>query len=240
MASLFAPLKRGPWRHARRRDLLHVAVVVGAAMVLSLGLVWLAYLVYVWRVAARSPLAPPDRRDVLVFGRKLVGGRPERDYQQRLARALGLVHEERVARLFLLGGCSGGRVSEAEAGLAWLREHGLPLGLAPKLEQASTDSLDNLRHARSLLRHDAGDDNPGTAVPPVALVTSRYHLPRCLLLAHWLGFEASVPVAAEERLRLDRRIVLRLLAEAAYVMWIDLGLRWARRIGAARLLMRVR
>ena len=236
MASLLAPLKRGPWRHARRRDLLHVAAVVSAAMLLSLGLVWIAYLVYVWRVAARSPLAPPQRRDVLVFGRKLVGDRPERDYQARLARALALAQHGQVERIFLLGGCSGGRISEAEAGLAWLRGHGLPVGLVPKLEQASTDSLDNLRHARSLLRHE----EPGIALPPVALVTSRYHLPRCLLLARWLGFEASVPVAAEERLRLDRRIALRLLAEAAYVMWIDLGLRWARRIGAARLLMRVR
>jgi len=236
LSSLLAPLRRGPWRHARRRDLVHVAVVVGAAMALSLGLVWLGYLLYVWRVAARSPLAPPQRRDLLVFGRKLIGDRPERDYQQRLARALALVHEGRVERMFLLGGCSGGRISEAEAGLAWLRAHGLPDAVAPRLEQASTDSLDNLRHARSLLRHD----DPGHAMPPVALVTSRYHLPRCLLLARWLGFTASVPVAAEERLRLDRRIALRLLAEAAYVMWIDLGLRWARRIGHARLLMRVR
>ena len=236
MSSLFTALKRGPWRHARRRDLLHVAAVVGAAMLLSLGLVGLAYLLYVWRVAAHSPLAPPDRRDVLVFGRKLVDERPERDYQTRLARALAQVHEGRVARLFLLGGCSGGRISEAEAGLVWLREHGLPAGVRPKLEQASTDSLDNLRHARSLLRHE----DHAVALPPVALVTSRYHLPRCLLLARWLGFAASVPVAAEERLRLDRRMVLRLLAEAAYVMWIDLGLRWARLIGHARLLMRVR
>jgi len=234
--SLLSPLKRGPWRHARRRDLLHVAAVVGAAMALSLGLVWFGYLLYVWRIAARSPLAPPDRRDVLVFGRKLAGDRPERDYQQRLARALTLAQDGKVQAMFLLGGCSGGRLSEAEAGLAWLRGHGLPAGLVPKLEQASTDSLDNLRHARSLLRHE----DHAAALPPVALVTSRYHLPRCLLLARWLGFEAGVPVAAEERLRLDRRIVLRLLAEAAYIMWIDLGLRWARRIGHARLLMRVR
>jgi len=236
VSSILAPLKRVPWRHARRRDLLHVAVVVGVAMVLSLGLVWVGYLVFVWRVAARSALAPPDRRDVLVFGRKLAGDRPERDYQQRLARALALAQAGQVERMLLLGGCSGGRISEAEAGLAWLRAHGLPAGLAPRLEQASTDSLDNLRHARSLLRHEEHTE----ALPPVALVTSRYHLPRCLLLARWLGFAASVPVAAEERLRLDRRIALRLLAEAAYVMWIDLGLRWARRIGAARLLMRVR
>jgi uncharacterized SAM-binding protein YcdF (DUF218 family) len=235
LSSFLAPLKRGPWRHARDRDLLHAAAVAAVAMAASLGLVWLAYAAYVWRVAARSPLAPPDRRDLLVFGRRLVDDRPERDFRERLERALVLAREGRVGRLFLLGGRSGGRVSEAAAGAAWLREHGLPPDCAPRLEQASTDSLDNLRHARSLLREEGTRD-----LPPVALVTSRYHLPRCLLLARWLGFEASVAVAAEERLRLDRRYAFRLFAETAYVMWIDLGLRWARLIGHGRLLMRVR
>lgn len=236
MSSFLAPLKRGPWRHARDRDLIHAAAVAAVAMAASLGLVWLVYAAYVWRVASRSPLAPPDRRDVLVFGRRLVDDRPERDFRERLARALVLVREGHVDRLFLLGGRSSGRISEAAAGAAWLRARGLPAHIAPRLEQASTDSLDNLRHARSLLR----EEGPGRGLPPVALVTSRYHLPRCLLLARWLGFEASVAVAAEERLRLDRRYLFRLFAESAYVMWIDLGLRWARLIGHGRLLMRVR
>lgn len=236
MSSFLAPLKRGPWRHVRDRDLVHAAAVTAVAVTASLGLVWLAYAVHVWRVAARSPLAPPDRRDLLVFGRRLVADRPEHDFSRRLERALILARAGKVDRLFLLGGRSGGRLSEAAAGAVWLREHGLPADLAPRLEQASTDSLDNLRHARSLLREDGTD----RALPPVALVTSRYHLPRCLLLARWLGFEASVAVAAEERLRLDRRYAFRLFAEAAYVMWIDLGLRWARLIGHDRLLMRVR
>lgn len=234
MSSFLAPLKRGPWRHARNRDLIHAAAVVAVAMTATLGLISVAYAVYVWRIAARSPVMPPDRRDVLVFGRRLIGDRPERDFSQRLDRALALAREGQVDRLFLLGGRSGGRVSEAAAGAAWLREHGLPVNLTPRLEQASTDSLDNLRHARGLLRED------GTGrLPPVALVTSRYHLPRCLLLARWLGFDA-VPVAAEQHLRIDRRYALRLVAEAAYVMWIDLGLRWAQLLGHERLLMRVR
>lgn len=235
MPSLLTSLKRGPWRHLRDRDLLYAVAVAALAVVLSLGLVWLAYLAYVWRIAARSPVAPPDRRDVLVFGRRLVADRPEHDYQQRLERALALVDAGLARRLLLLGGCSGGRLSEAAAGAAWLRAYGLPAGVALQLEQASTDSLDNLRHARSLLR-----DEGRNALPPVALVTSRYHLPRCLLLARWLGFTTSVPVAAESRLHLDRRIALRLLAEAAYVMWIDLGLRWARLTGHARLGLRMR
>jgi len=236
VSSFLAPLKRGPWRHARDRDLIHVAAVAAVAVTASLGLVWLVYAAYVWRIAWASPLAPPDCRDLLVFGRRLAGDRPERDFRLRLERALVLVGQGRVRRLFLLGGRSGGRVSEAAAGAAWLREHGLPPEVIPRLEQASTDSLDNLRHARSLLREEGAD----RALPPVGLVTSRYHLPRCLLLARWLGFESGVAVAAEERFQLDGRYAFRLIVEAAYVMWIDLGLRWARLTGQERLLMRVR
>ena len=104
-----------------------------------------------------------------------------------------------------------------------------------QLEQASVDSLENLRHARSLLQ----EDGPVTRVlPPVALVTSRYHLARCLLLARRLGFH-SVPVAAEPALVLDRRYVMRLMAESGYLMWIDIGMRWARLIGHARMAARI-
>ena len=89
----------------------------------------------------------------------------------------------------------------------------------------------NLRHARSLLQ----EDGPVARVlPPVALVTSRHHLARCQLLAQRLGFR-SVPVAAEARLVLNRRYVVRLLAESGYLMWIDIGMRWARLIGHRRI-----
>lgn len=233
--STVAPLKRGPWRYLSDRDVLHAAVVVVVALVLSLGLVWLGYLVHVWHVAARSPLTPQRPMTVLVFGRRLVHDRPETDYQQRLGRALALMRAQFTEHVLLLGGRSGGSVSEAAAGWAWLSDHELPPGVVLRLEQASVDSLENLRHARSLLQ----EDGPVARVlPPVALVTSRYHLARCQLLAQRLGFH-SVPVAAEARLVLNRRYFVRLLAESGYLMWIDIGMRWARLIGHRRISARL-
>ena len=225
------PLRRGPWRYLRDADVLHSLAVALLAAVLSGGLVWLAYLVRVWRVARYSPVQVPGARVLLVFGRRLEGERPERDYRYRLMRALRLAHAGEVERVLLLGGCSGGRASEAQAGADWLRAQGWPAHLPLVLEQASNDSLENLRHARELLR--------GDTLPPVALVTSRYHLARCLLLARRLGFDAQ-PVAAEPELPRQARYRARLLMESGYLMWIDIGVRWATLIGHKRMAARIR
>ncbi|KZC21604.1 hypothetical protein RHOFW104R3_20450, partial [Rhodanobacter denitrificans] len=174
---------RNPWRYLRDRDVQHAALVTALALVLSAGLVWLGYLIHVCRVAMRSPLAPPRRMVTLVFGRRLERDVPEHDYRQRLRRALALAEQQQTGHLLLLGGCSGGQCSEAAAGHAWLRLHRLPGEVQVQLEQESVDSLENLRHARRLLLAEAGD----AGLPPVALVTSRYHLARCLLLARRLG-----------------------------------------------------
>lgn len=227
-----------PTRHQRYlhdRDVLHAGVVSLLALLLSGGLVWLAYVVHVCRVAARSPLVPPRRMVALVFGHRLESGQPDHDYRQRLQRALVLVQTARTDCLFLLGGCSAGQRSEALAGYAWLLQHGLPQQVQLALEQESSDSLENLRRARSLLQEQRADR---VGLPPVALVTSRYHLARCLMLARRLGFDGT-PVAAEETLPHRPRYLLHLLAEASYLMWIDVGMRWADLIGHQRMSARI-
>jgi len=203
-------------------------------LLLSGGVVWLGYLIHVCRVAARSPRVPPRRMVALVFGRQLRHDQPVHDYGQRLQRALALARAEHTDHLLLLGGGRPGQRSEAAAGEVWLRQRGLPDRVRLELEQASSDSLENLRHARQLLQAQAGH----AALPSVALVTSRYHLARCLLLARRLGID-GFPVAAEDAMPWRPRYVLRLLAEASYLMWIDLGLRWAGLIGNRRMAARI-
>jgi vancomycin permeability regulator SanA len=126
---------RSPLRYLRDRDVLHAAVVTVLALLLSAGLVWLAYLIHVCRIAARSPLVPPRRMIALVFGRRLERDVPEHDYRQRLRRALSLAQTRQTDHLLLLGGFSGGRGSEASAGHAWLQQHGLPGDVWVELEQ---------------------------------------------------------------------------------------------------------
>ena len=228
------PTSRSPWRYLRDRDVQHAALVTLLTLLLSAGLVWLGYLVHVCRVAARSPLQPPRRMIVLVFGRQLVRDAPGPDYRQRLRRALALVEQRHTDHLLLLGGYSGGTQSEAAAGEDWLRRHGLAGAVRMELEQDSVDSLENLRHARQLLRIDSATGE----LPPVALLTSRYHLARCGMLARRLGFDGQ-PVAAESALSLRPRTLGRLLIEARYLMWIDVGARWAALTGNRRMAERL-
>jgi len=221
-------------RYLRDPDVQYAALAAVLVWLLSAGLVWLGYLIHVWRIAARSSLAPPRRMTVLVFGQRLAHDHPPPDYRQRLRRALELLRREQVDHLLLLGGRSGGQRSEAEAGLTWLRQQGLPTAAPVELEQDSVDSLENLRHARRLLLAQSTTGE----LPTVALVTSRYHLARCLLLARRLGFD-SVPVAAEPALPRRPRYLGLLLMEATYLMWLDIGLRWARLSGRHRMTERI-
>lgn len=220
-------------RYLRDGDVLHAAAITSLAVLLSGGLVWLAYLIRVWRVAAASPLQAPGCKTALVFGCRLIGDQPSPEYRRRLQRVLALAEAGHVDHILLLGGCNGGQRSEAAAGGAWLRRQGLPEGVKLELEQESIDSLENMRHARSLLQAS------GVDLRPVALVTSRYHLARCLMLARRLGLDGK-PVAAEPKQPRDLHYLDRLLLESAYVMCMDLGLRWARLLGLHRMAERIR
>lgn len=231
MTDPVTPLHRGPWRYLRDADVVYSLLVTLAVLVLTGGLAWLVYLLDVWRTAWRSSVHAGEARVLLVFGRKLVDERPGKDFRLRLGRCLQLARDGRAERVLLLGGRSGGHVSEARAGADWLHARGFPDSVPLVLEQASPDSLENLRHARELLRKHT--------LPPVVLVTSRYHMARCMLLARRLGFDAH-PVAAETHLPMRPRYVLRMLLESGYLMWIDIGLRWAHLIGHERMAARIR
>ncbi|MEO8809498.1 MAG: YdcF family protein [Rhodanobacter sp.] len=223
-----------PARYLRDLDALHAALVSLLACLASGGLVWLGYVVHVYLVATRSLLVPPCPMVTLVFGRRLQGDGPGPDYRQRLKRALDLAQAMQTDHLLLLGGCAVGQCSEAAAGWTWLQQHGLPDRVRVELEQDSVDSLENLRHARSLLQAEGRHG----ALPPAALVSSRYHLARCLLLARRLGMD-GVPVAAEQTMPHRPSYLGRLLMEASYLMWTDLGLRWASLIGHRRMAARI-
>ncbi|SKB85855.1 YdcF family protein [Luteibacter sp. 22Crub2.1] len=233
MAGLLKPLRRGVWRYLSDRDILIAAFVTVVVFVGTLGLVYVAHVINVWGLARRSPIAGGHRRALLIFGRRLVDDLPEADFTERLARGRENVLAGAADRVLLLGGTSGGSVSEAEAGRRWLVAAGWPVDVPMTLEQLSIDSLENLRHARELLR-PSGEGG----LPAVWLVTSRYHLARCLYLARRLGFDAS-PIAAEPRLALSGRYVVRMLMEAGYLMWIDIGMRWAALTGNRRMAARI-
>jgi uncharacterized SAM-binding protein YcdF (DUF218 family) len=220
-------------------DVLHTGVVAAIACVLSAGLVYLGYFLHVWRVARQAPCRPERGECVLLFGKHAPQGRIDGDFAARLDRAVSLWRERPPASVVLLGGGADGEPSEAEVARNALLARGLAGDIPMRLEAQSRDTLQNLRNARELLRTSLPAAGIQAArLPRVTLLSNRYHLARCALFARQLGFDCEL-CAAEPRLPLGPRMLLRIAGEAAYVCWSDLGTRWARLIGHRRMLARV-
>lgn len=215
-------------RIAFDRDVLQVGVVALTACVLSAGLVYVGYLVHVWRVARRAPTVPEHGDVVLLFGKHAPRGRIDADFAARLERAATLWRDRPPADLVLLGGGAPDEPSEAEVAQGALLARGLAAGPLLHLEDRSRDTLQNLRNARDML---------GTP-RRVTLLSSRYHLARCALFARQLGYDWEL-CAAEARLAFGPATFLHIAGEAAFVCLSDVGTRWARLIGDRRMLARV-
>ncbi|WP_137127139.1 YdcF family protein [Roseomonas sp. HF4] len=185
-----------------------VAALFAAA--LSLGLAPLVAAVAVRRMAAGAatlPARPPAR--ILVLGHRLDGRAPSAAFVARLARAKALAGGFPAARIVLLGGAARpGAPVEAEIGRAWLAARGIDPARI-EAETRSRHTLENLANHRGI-GHPPG---------PEALVTSRLHLHRALLMARGLGLSPD-PVAAEDALRPD---LPRLVLEGFLVHWYLTG-----------------
>ena len=208
-------------RLLRDRDVLHALGVAVVALVASCGVAYLAYLWRAVRVASRA--GTTARGAVLVFGKHCVDGRPDADFRARLRRVHALAASGQAGRVLLLGG--GDEPSEAAVAARELQALGWPDAVPLVLEDQSRDTLENLRHAHALR---------GDADGPAWLLSNRYHLARCALLAECVGLEHAL-CAAEDDWRFDPR----LFGEAGLLMWIDLGRRWARLIRHERMLAKL-
>ncbi|KAB7624186.1 YdcF family protein [Alkalilimnicola sp. S0819] len=209
------------------RDALFTLVLAQLLILLSGGLLYLWRLYQVWSRARRAPTAVPRAELILVLGHRLTAGdQLSRLYRQRLARARALLQAHPGARALLLGGLTGGRISEAEAGRRYLAEHGIAEERL-LLEEQSGDTLQNLVNARSLLAR-AEDER--------VLITSRFHLARALALTEGLNLGAH-PCAADERLGAGS--VPAMLLEAMLLHWYYTGRRWSLLTNNRRMLDRI-
>ncbi|WP_018870249.1 YdcF family protein [Thioalkalivibrio sp. ALgr3] len=191
-------------------------VVILATLGVSLLLAWHGV-----RRTAHAPCRPRAVETVLVAGMQLEEGHPTPGYRLRLLRALRLLRRHPQARVLLLGGQTAAQgPSEAAAGAAFLRERGVA-NARIRIEDRSTHTLENLRHARDLMREEsAGSDDP-----PAVLVTSRYHLARALAIARGLGLHLQ-PCPAEPGRHAARGAVL--WREAWLLHWYHTGRVFAR------------
>lgn len=192
------------------RDGAVTLVAALGTMVLTAGIAPAVATFAVVRRAWRAPIEPPAAPErILVLGHRLEAGTPSAVFEARLARAATLARRFPQATVVLLGGrAAPGQPSEAEAGRGWLAAHGLdPARIA--VETQSRHTLENLRNHRAL--HGAGGLE--------ALVTSRCHLERAMLMAEGFGL-SPMPVAAEAGPRFEP---VRLLGEGLRVHWYMTG-----------------
>lgn len=212
-------------------DALHSASITLLVLLLSCGFAYFIYLRRAWRVARSAPIRPNAGAALLVFGKRLADNRADAELERRIERAHALIHGDHgLDCVLLLGGRTGAEQSEAAYLHQALQARGLPGHVPIELEDASVDTLQNLRHARELLRQ--------RQARRAVLLSNRYHLARCARLASNLGLDAEV-VAAEPEATLAAIGAAALAREALFLMWLDIGTRYARVMGFERMLARV-
>lgn len=204
-----------------REALAASALVVAFSGGVVLALVWVWVLITAMRAKRQAAVDW-----LIVPGYVLDNGQPAAIYCQRLGHAADLAERDSDLQLLLTGG---GQPSEARAGRSWLIRH---RGLSPErvlLEEASTDTFENLRQARDML----------PAAAQMGIVSSRFHLARVRLFARQLGLAATV-LAAEPRFEPTPANLAATLREAVFLCWFLCGLLWARLARRRHLLVRLR
>ncbi len=194
-------------------------------LVASLGSLYLVLFFKVVRQAGAAPVSADGDGIYLVFGKKLIGGSVDEDYRRRLDRLLHLPYRTTI----LLGGDTGGLMSEAQAGREYLERRGFALSHL-HLEERSKNTLENLKNARRMM-------TPWQE-RPVIIVSNRYHLLRCGVLADSLGLRYRL-CAAEESFRCAGATAKKCLNEAFFLHWFYTGKYWARLTRNRRMLERI-
>lgn len=175
------------------------------------GLSLLACWVTVLRRAGDSCRDAPPPDVILVLGSRLNRGRITRDYEARLAGAAEFAGSVPIV---LLGGMApkDGQ-TEAATGKSWLVRHGLDPNRII-LEETSRNTLENLVHARGLIRRH-GFRRP-------LLITSRYHMARTAILARALGIAHFMAGTEYPNMR-QPGALSRTLFEALMINWYYVG-----------------
>ncbi len=204
-----ARLVRFPLRHPVASLALLLALGAGAVLGLTAWAVWAA--------AHHDDASEIDRADaIVVLGAAQYQGAPSPVFEGRLEHAALLYRQGRAERVLVLGAGRLGDVStEAEAGRAWLLDHGLPPEAVVALPVGST-TLESLRAAASWMRE--------RGLVSAFLVSDPWHNLRIRRMARDLGIEAYVSATWRSAARSRRTRLEGYLREVfAYLYYRVLG-----------------
>ena len=147
---------------------------------------------------------------IIIFGAALrPDGTPSVAMRRRVAAAVRFASERPGAIFIPTGGETGRGPAEWQAMSALLAAEGVsPDHIQP--EPTAMDTLDSILACRVLLAKGTG---------PVFAATSRFHMPRCILLLWFVGIPArSVPIDSSDDPKIWRRWYWR-LREIPALIW---------------------
>lgn len=183
-------------------------------LTLGLSWLWMSRRAYVTAKKASSTSYSPI--PLIVFGKQLIQNQIDTDYQLRLDRTLDVVKRTPSVPIILLGGrTEDNLISESEAGQGYLLTQQPELETHLILEKASRNTLENLQQAKQYLIAQQHCLN-------VRLVSSRYHLYRCKLIAAGLGIKAEL-IAAETEFVLSWQQSYKIIIEGFLNHWYYTG-----------------
>lgn len=154
---------------------------VAAAFVVAVGLIVGVTAVNIWWTARQDERPVSDA--IVVLGSAQYDGTPSPIFEARLDHALDLYNEGIAPMIITVGGRQeGDRYTEAEAGLLWLVDQGVP----DEATRAIPDGTDTLK-SMELVADLFAAEGLSTAV----LVTDPWHALRATRMAHDAGILAS-------------------------------------------------
>ncbi|MDG6774327.1 YdcF family protein [Thiomicrorhabdus sp. ZW0627] len=202
---------------------------------LTFGFFWFWRAFQCYRIAQSAETSLPDKTSIplIVFGKQLHENRMDEDFKTRLNRVSTLqntIHPDQ--KIFLLGGITNqNTVSEAQAGAdALLAEHP-ELSDKLVLEESSRNTLENLKQARIYL-------NEHNLPLQAGLITNRYHLNRCQVMAKGLGLDGTL-IAAEDDFVADFQNLYKIFMEAFFIHWYHTGSFISRWLNNKRMLSKI-
>ncbi len=203
----------------------------------TLGLVLVWYIAKIYQVAKTAK--PTFQNDIwIVFGKQLNENQLDIEFKQRLNAIIDWFAMEKPKCLILQGGITGeNSLSEAEAGQAYLFNSPKLITLYSSatsliLEDKSQNTLENLKHTREYLQQAKLPLN-------VTLISNRYHLLRCSVMAQNMGFSTTY-LPAEKEWHLNLTQVYRILLEAIFLNWYCTGRFVSRLLNNERILHKIK
>jgi len=196
-------------------------------VMVSGGLTFFVCWAIVIKFALRSATPAPTPDVILVLGARLNRGEITREFQARLD---GAARQPTACPVILLGGMAMvGGLTEAAAGRSWLIARGFDQTRII-MEEASRNTLENLSHARSLMKHH-------DFLRPL-VVTSRYHMARSSILARGLGISHDLSPTDYPSMWHPAALA-RSIFEALMINWYYVGRAFSQVTGQRAMLKRI-